>query len=81
MALCVLVKSANPRIEWHTGERRPEDVVDYLRKVVLVGDAIQRQQFYRRPGWWCGMCDYLPVCLGDEKKIKETLVQAVSASS
>jgi hypothetical protein len=32
-------------------------------------------RFYKRPGKWCLYCDYLPVCTGDQKKVKETLVQ------
>lgn len=80
VALCVFVKTAKPEIHWYTGERKPEEITEYLRKVAVVGQAIADEQFYRRPGWWCGMCDYLPVCLKDAKTITETLIQLPAAS-
>jgi CRISPR/Cas system-associated exonuclease Cas4 (RecB family) len=75
VALCVFVKTSKPEIHWYTAERKPEEITGYVRKVEVVGQAIAAEQFYRRPGWWCGMCDYLPVCLRDEAKVRETLVQ------
>jgi RecB family exonuclease len=76
VALCVFVKSKVPRIEWHVTERKPAQIAEYLRKAELVGQALMARHFYKRPGWWCSSCDYLPVCLGDQKKVRETLVQA-----
>ena len=40
-----------------------------------IGQEIAAGRFYKRPGKWCGYCDYLPVCVKDEKRIKETLVK------
>ena len=40
-----------------------------------VAHEIAAGHFYKRPGRWCSYCDYLPVCLGDETTIRETLVQ------
>jgi len=64
-----------PQIEWHFAERSPGDVADYLAKVGLILDDIASGKFYKRPGKHCAYCDFLPVCLGDEKKIQETLVR------
>lgn len=75
VGLCVLVKTKEPRIEWHWAERNAEHVEDYLRKVGIVAQAITNGVFYRRPGKHCGYCDFLPICLGDRKAVEETLIQ------
>jgi RecB family exonuclease len=75
MALCVLVKTKEPKIEWHVSERSADDLVDYLAKTGHVAREIAAGRFYKRPGMWCAWCDFLPVCLLDEKKIEETLVK------
>jgi len=75
VALCVLLKTKEPRIAWHWAGRNAEHLTDYLRKVGIVAKAIADGLFYRRPGKHCGWCDFLPVCLGDRKAIEETLVQ------
>ena len=41
----------------------------------LVAHEIAAGRFYKRPGKWCSWCDYLPVCVKDEKRVKETLVR------
>lgn len=74
-ALCVLVKTKEPRIEWHVATRTGKQLGEYLAKVGYVGREIQSGRFYKRPGKWCGWCDYLPVCLGDQRRIRETLIQ------
>jgi putative RecB family exonuclease len=74
-ALCVLVKTKEPRIEWHVSKRNPEMVIEYLDKVHYVAEEIAAGRFYKRPGKWCGYCDYLPVCIGDKKKTEETLME------
>jgi len=79
-ALCVFVKTREPKIEWHISARRPEQVIEYLDKVEYVAKEITAKHFYKRPGRWCSYCDYLPVCLGDEAKKKETLVQVAPRS-
>jgi hypothetical protein len=73
-ALCVLVKTREPKIEWHFTSRTAAHVTDYLAKVGYVAREIAAHHFYKRPGMWCAWCDYLPVCLGDVRKGEETLV-------
>ena len=75
VALCVLVKTKEPRIEWHFAKRNFEHLKEYLAKIRLVSEDIAGGKFYKRPGKWCSYCDYLPVCLGDKKKVQETLVK------
>jgi len=75
VALCVLVKTKTPRIEWQVAKRSAERLADYLEKANLVARAITAGRFYKRPGMWCKWCDYLPVCLGDAKGVEERLVQ------
>ncbi len=80
VALCVFVKGATPRIEWHLARRDGMQITEYLHKAAVVAQAINAGHFYKRPGWWCGSCDFLPVCLGDEHKIRETLVEITPPS-
>lgn len=75
MALCVLVKTKEPKIEWHVSARNPDDLIEYLAKAGYVAREIGAGRFYKRPGMWCAWCDFLPVCLKDERKIAETLVR------
>ncbi|PYV27928.1 MAG: hypothetical protein DMG27_02675 [Acidobacteria bacterium] len=75
VALCVLVKTKEPRIEWHFAKRSADALAEYLEKVRLVSDDIAAGKFYKRPGRQCASCDFLPVCLGDKKKTQETLVR------
>jgi hypothetical protein len=74
-ALCVLVKTKEPKIEWYLSNRTGNHLVEFLEKAQLVSHEISAGHFYKRPGKWCSWCDYLPVCLRDEQKTKETLVQ------
>lgn len=74
-ALCVLVKTKMPKIEWHPTTRSGLLVSEYLTKVELVGREITANRFYKRPGIWCKWCDYLPVCVGNQQQIEECLVQ------
>jgi putative RecB family exonuclease len=75
VALCVLVKTKEPRIEWHFAERNGEHLAEYLKKVRMVSDDIAAGKFYKRTGKHCSYCDFLPVCVGDRKKAQETLVK------
>jgi CRISPR/Cas system-associated exonuclease Cas4 (RecB family) len=75
VALCVLVKTKEPRIEWHRAKRNPDALVKYLAKVRLISEDIAAGKFYKRPGRHCGYCDFLPVCLGDKQKAQATLVK------
>ena len=74
VALCVLVKTKEPFIEWHFATRCPAEMADYVSKVQLVSEDIANGKFYKRPGKQCAYCDFLPVCLGDQKKAQERLV-------
>jgi len=74
-ALCVLVKTKEPKIEWHVSNRTGAALMEFLEKVQLVASEIHAGRFYKRPGKWCSWCDYLPVCVGDSQQVKETLVQ------
>ena len=74
-AACVLIKTKKPKIEWQGTKQTPEQAVEYLEKLELVAEQIERQNFYKRPGKWCRQCEFLPVCLGDDKNAHETLVK------
>ena len=75
VALCILVKTKEPRIEWHFAERNANHLTEFLDKVRLVSEDIAAREFYKRPGKHCGYCDFLPVCLGDKKRAQETLIR------
>jgi hypothetical protein len=74
-ALCVFLKTVEPRIEWYRASRDPAQVIEYLGKAGYVAGEINAGHFYKRPGRWCGYCDYLPVCMGDRQRAEESLVQ------
>ena len=74
-ALCVLVKTKEPRIEWFVEERKPEQLLEFLEKAGYVAGEIAAGRFYKRPGRRCSWRDFLPVCLGDQKAAEETLVR------
>jgi hypothetical protein len=50
MALCILVKTKEPKIEWHVSDRNPDDLMDYLAKTGYVAREIVAGRFYKRPG-------------------------------
>ena len=79
-ALCVFVKTKEPRIDWHFSSRGAEHLTEYLAKVETVASAVAAGHFYKRPGKWCSYCDFLPLCLGDHKKAQETLVRIAHSS-
>ena len=56
-------------------ERNPTDLINYLAKAGYVAGEIAAGRFYKRPGMWCKWCDYLAVCLRDQRKVDETLVK------
>jgi RecB family exonuclease len=74
-ALCVLVKTKEPKIEWHVATRTGSQLLEFLSKAKIVAQEVSNERFYKRPGIWCTWCDYLPVCLGDEQKVKHGFVQ------
>lgn len=76
VALCVLIKTKEPRITWHHAARNPVQLQEYLEKVRIIAGEIAAGRFYRRPGKHCGYCDFLPVCLGDRKALQETLIRS-----
>ena len=75
LAFCVLTKTKEPRIEWFVGTRTGGDMVGYLRKLQIVAKWIRYKVFHKRPGKHCAWCDFLPICTGNTRKAKETLVQ------
>lgn len=75
VALWVLIKTKEPKIEWYPSRRSPEQLTEFLSKAGYVAREIAAGHFYKRSGMWCGWCDYLPVCLGDKKRVEEALVR------
>jgi RecB family exonuclease len=75
LALCVLVKTTEPKIEWYPTKRGPERLAEFLDKAAYAAREIKAREFYKRSGVHCNWCDFLPVCLGDKEKAEETLVK------
>ncbi len=75
VAVSVFVKSKEPRIEWHTTQRKSEQVVEFLEKAEILSRQIEQQNFYKRPSKWCRQCEFLPVCVDDTKKAQQTLIR------
>ena len=75
VAYCVLVKTKEPRIEWHLSERNPAHLAEFVEKVRIIAADIRAGRFYKRPGKHCAWCDFLPVCTGEEKEAREALVK------
>ena len=74
-ALCVFVKTKEPRIEWYLSKRNGPQLTEFLRKAEYVAREINARHFYKRPGTWCSWCDFLPICLGDGKRAEESLIR------
>lgn len=74
-ALCVFVKTKEPRIEWYLSKRNGTQLTEFLRKAEYVAREIKSRHFYKRPGTWCSWCDFLPICLGDTKRAEEALTR------
>jgi hypothetical protein len=79
VALCVLIKSRVPKIEWHLTSRTSQQLTEYLSKAGLIAREITAGHFYKRPGRWCAWCDFLPVCIGDNKRTEEHLIRVERA--
>lgn len=77
-ALCVLVKTQTPKIEWHTSSRNSAELMEFLFKLERLAAEILSGHFYKRPGKWCAWCDYLPLCTRDTAKANQTLTSAAS---
>ncbi len=60
VALWVLVKTKEPRIELYPSKRNPDQLKEFLSKVGYLAREIQAEHFYKRLGMWCAWCDYLP---------------------
>lgn len=75
LALCVLVKTKEPKIQWQFTQRDGERLAAYLAKARLVVDDITAGRFYTRSGFWCAWCDYRAICVGNRTKAAETLVR------
>jgi hypothetical protein len=74
-ALCVFVKTKEPRIEWYLSKRNGAQLTEFLQKAEYVAREIKSRHFYKRPGTWCSWCDFLPICLGDTKRAEESLIR------
>src|SRR5205809_2161176 len=53
VALCILVKTKEPRIEWHFAKRGADALAEYLDKVRLVSDDIAAARIYKPPRRQC----------------------------
>jgi RecB family exonuclease len=73
--LCVLVKTKEPKVEWYFSKRTGDQITEFLDKAGYVTHEIAANRFYKRSGKWCSWCDWLPVCVGDKRKVEETLVR------
>jgi putative RecB family exonuclease len=73
VAFCVLVKTKEPKIEWHVTRRNGDQLAEYLIKAGFVARDIAAGRFFPVSGKHCSWCDYLPVCLGNKRKAAETL--------
>lgn len=73
--LCVLVKTKDPKVEWHLSKRTGDQITEFLAKAEYVAREIAAARFYKRSGKWCSWCDHLPVCVKDKRKVEETLVR------
>lgn len=71
----MLVKTKEPRIDWHRGRRSGVQLTEFLAKVEHIGNEIAAGYFYKRSGKCCSWCDYLPICAGDAAAARKTLVQ------
>lgn len=78
VAFCVLVKTKQPRIEWFFAKREGGNFVEFLNKVSHVASEVENENFYKRPGKQCSMCEFLPVCIGDTKEVEATLIKTKS---
>jgi len=74
-ALCVFVKTKEPRIDWYMAKRSSAQLAEFLAKASLVGENIAAAHFYKRPGKQCGWCDFLPVCTGDVQATQKCLTR------
>ncbi|PKO18705.1 hypothetical protein CVU37_04785 [candidate division BRC1 bacterium HGW-BRC1-1] len=74
-ALCVFVKTKEPRIDWYLAKRTSVQLAEFLAKASIVGQSIAAGHFYKRPGKQCGWCDYLPVCTGDLQATEQSLTR------
>lgn len=75
LALCVLVKTKTPKIEWFKTRRTPAELAEFLVKAGYVARDIQAGRFFKRPGMHCSWCDFLPICLGDQIAAANTLLR------
>lgn len=73
-AFCVFLKTKKPRIVWHVTKRTSEQVVEYAEKAETIASEIRNRIFYKRFGKWCRQCDFLPLCLGNERQARAQLV-------
>jgi hypothetical protein len=73
--LCVLVKTKEPMLEWQFLKRTAKQIIEFLNKTEYEAHEIAASYFYKRSGKWCSWRDYLPVCIGDRRKVEKMLVR------
>lgn len=76
VAFCLLLKLKEPRIEWYFATRSRQEVAEYQEKLRIIAADIERGRFPRKSSS-CGLmggCDYIPLCVGNEARIRETLI-------
>lgn len=78
-ALCVFVKTKEPRIDWYFAARSGDQLTEFLSKASIIGQDIEASRFYQRPGKQCGWCDFLPVCMNDTAAIERSLAKCEGA--
>ena len=74
-ALCVLVKTKEPKIECHLSTRSGDRLTEFLSKAGYIAHEIQAGRFYTRPSKWCSWCDFLSLCTGDTDAATKTLIR------
>jgi len=78
LAFWVLTKTKEPKIEWYPTKRDSNRLTEFLAKAGYASRGIKVGEFYKRSGIHCSWCDFLPVCLGDKKRVGETLVRVAA---
>ena len=66
----VFVKKKDPELQYLFSEREAEQLEQFERLCIKVWNDIHNtyfpSNFPKIPGNHCGMCDYIPICLGEE---------------
>lgn len=67
MTFAVMDKSAYPVLRTHDVPRRtPEQVTEFMKKVIWVRNRIDDGFFPMNAGYQCKYCEFLPLCCGEK---------------